>query len=92
MDTAKELLDLYERSTVEFEKQLSERSLLEIKYDKIILDELDKGKDIKSALKVAAKIYPSEALAFNNENIDEITSYYVYLLNHEKIKKMKSKL
>ena len=88
MDSTNELIDFYEKSTADFEKQLSERSFLEIKYDKIILDELDKGKDIKSALKVAAKIYPLEALDFNIENIDEIASYYDYLLNHEKIKKM----
>ena len=89
MFTKKEIFEFYEETSSDFEKQFSERSFLEIKYDKIILDELSKGKDIKSALKIAAKIYPSEALEFNDDNIDEIASYYDYLFNHEKIKNIK---
>ncbi len=92
MSNLNNLLEFYEDSYSDFEKQLQERSLLEIKYDKIIIDELSKGKDIKSALKVASKVYPSEALTIDDNNIAEISSYYEFLLNHEKIKKMKSKL
>ena len=82
----KEVFDGYMGWNAEFERELSERTDSEIEYDKVILEELRKGRSIKTALDTASKKYPAEALECNADNTADIRDHYEYLLNHEEIK------
>ena len=64
---------------------IGERSPDEIAFDNEVLRQLRKGRSIRKALKIAGKKYPSEALDWNEENIDDIAAHYDYLKNHDEI-------
>jgi hypothetical protein len=83
----KDLIGFYQQYFAGFEEELKQRTVNEIAYDDIIIKELNKGRSIKKALKIAAKKYPDEALQYTDETIDEIKEHYEFLLNHELIKK-----
>jgi hypothetical protein len=80
------IVESYKQMTAGFEKELEERTVDEVAYDNIIIEELRKGRSIKKALKTAAEKYPNEALQYDDETIGDIESHYDYLLNHEAIK------
>ncbi len=80
------IFDHYNQTASDFEDSLNERSTDEINYDKAVLKELNKGRPLKRALKIAARKHPNEALEFNNETREDIEAYYDYLINHELIK------
>jgi hypothetical protein len=48
---------------------------------------LRKGRDIKKALKMATRKYPSEALQWDEKSIGDIAVHYEYLMKHEEIMK-----
>jgi hypothetical protein len=64
---------------------LGDRVPGEMAYDNEIVKQLGKGRDIKKALKMAARKYPSEALQWNEENIGDIAAHYEYLMEHEEM-------
>jgi hypothetical protein len=64
---------------------IGERSPEEAAHDKEVIKQLRKGRDIKKALKMAARKYPSEALQWDDETIGDVAAHYEYLLEHEEI-------
>lgn len=82
----------YLQATAGFVDTLETRTAIEIAYDTIVLSKLKKGCDIKKALDAAAKKYPGEAMQYDDGNIDDISTHYDYLLNHEIIKNRMAKL
>ena len=64
---------------------IGDRTPEEIAYDNEVIKQLRKGRDIKKALKMAARKYPSEALQWNEETIGDIAAHYEYLMEHEEI-------
>ena len=78
-------IDAYKKSSQWFQDILDERTDDEIKYDNIVLRELNNGKPIRKALDIASEQYPDEALEYDDDNIDEIYAHYDYFVNHVKI-------
>jgi hypothetical protein len=72
-----ELEDTYDEWKAVAEENL--RSLAKHGY------KLRKGKEIKKAIKKANKKYPNEALKLDGSEINDVASYYDYLLEHENI-------
>ena len=66
---------------------IGERTDEEAVHDAEVIRQLRKGRNIKKALKMAARKYPSEALQWNEETIEEIAVHYEYLMEHEEITK-----
>jgi hypothetical protein len=64
---------------------IGERTPGEVAHDNEVIKQLRKGRNIKKALKMAAKKYPAEALHWNEGAIGEIASHYEYLMEHEEI-------
>jgi hypothetical protein len=64
---------------------IGERTPEEVAHDNEVIKQLRKGRNIKKALKMAAKKYPAEALNWNEETIREIADHYEYLMEHEEI-------
>jgi hypothetical protein len=77
--------DLLKAYLDQAEELIGERTLEEVAYDKEVIKQLRKGRDIKKALKMAAREYPSEALQWDEETLGDIAAHYEYLLEHEKI-------
>ena len=71
---------------------IGERTPEEVAYDKEVVKQLRKGRDIKKALKMAARKYPSEAIQWDEDSIGDIAAHYEYLLEHEEIAKKLSGL
>lgn len=67
---------------------IGERTPDEVEYDNAILRALKKGKTTPEAIRFANKLYPKEALEITDETINDLTSHYRYLLEHERILKM----
>ena len=65
---------------------LGERTLSEVAYDNAVVGGLRKGLSIKKALKLVGEKYPTEALHWNEETIQDIKAHYEYLRNHEDIR------
>jgi len=71
---------------------IGERTNNEEQYDNEIVKWLRKTGDIKKSLKKANKKYPSEAMQYDESNIDNIHSHYHYLMEHaEIVRKLKAK-
>jgi rubrerythrin len=81
----KNLLDSYLKDTEEFSAMLGERTPGEVAYDEEVVGWLRKGLSIKKALKLAGEKYPTEALHWNEETIQDIKAHYEYLRNHQDI-------
>ena len=64
---------------------IGDRTRAELRYDKEVIRWLRKGREIKKAIKKANKKYPNEALKLDGSEIDDVASYYDYLLEHENI-------
>jgi|WetSurMetagenome_2_1015567.scaffolds.fasta_scaffold88767_2 hypothetical protein len=64
---------------------IGERTPEEVAHDNEVIKQMRKGRNIKKALKMAAKKYPAEALNWNEGNIKEIADHYDYLMEHEEI-------
>ena len=64
---------------------IGDRTQTEIRYDNEVVRWLRKGKEIKKAIKKANKKYPNEALKLDGSEINDVASYYDYLLEHENI-------
>ena len=64
---------------------IGDRSRAEIRYDNEVIRWLRKGREIKKAIKKANKKYPTEALKFDSTDLNDVASYYDYLLEHENI-------
>ncbi len=69
-----------------------ERTKNEEQYDNEIVKWLRKTGDIKTSLKKANKKHPSEAVQYDENNINDIHSHYHYLMEHaEIVRKLKNK-
>jgi hypothetical protein len=66
---------------------LGERSRSEIDYDNSVVAHLDKGMDIKRAIRAANKQHPEEALKPLREQWPDVASRYEYLSEHKAILK-----
>lgn len=66
---------------------IGERTPEEVAHDNEVIKQLRKGRNIKKALKMAARKYPSEALQWDEKSIGDIAVHYEYLMNHEEIMK-----
>lgn len=64
---------------------IGDRTRGEICYDNEVIRWLRKGREIKKAIKKANKKYPNEALKLDGSDINDVASYYDYLLEHENI-------
>ena len=64
---------------------IGERTPEEMAHDNEVIKQLRKGRNIKKALKMAAKKYPAEALHWDEGTIGEIADHYEYLMEHEEI-------
>jgi hypothetical protein len=66
---------------------IGERTPSEIAHDDVVIESLNSGLSIESALANAARQYPNEKLEWNSGNIDEISSHYEYIKEHTSIMK-----
>lgn len=57
----------------------------EKKYDNEVINHLKNDGDIRKAIKSANKIYPSEALNYDDRDISDVEAHYNYLLKHTEI-------
>ncbi len=70
---------------------IGERTKDEEKYDNEVVKWLRKTGNIKKSIKKANRKFPSEAIKYDETNIDDIYSHYHYLMEHEEIiRKLKS--
>lgn len=61
------------------------RTSEEKKYDNEVITHLKNDGDIRKAIKSANKIYPSEALNYDDGDISDVEAHYEYLLEHTEI-------
>ncbi|MGD9206428.1 MAG: hypothetical protein PVF86_17900 [Desulfobacterales bacterium] len=78
-------MDFIEQYLSRSQEIIGNRSRAEIRYDNEVIRWLRKGREIKKAIKKANKKYPNEALKLDGSEIDDVASYYDYLLEHENI-------
>jgi hypothetical protein len=78
-------MDFIEQYFSRSQEIIGDRTQTEIRYDNEVVRWLRKGKEIKKAIKKANKKYPNEALKLDGSEINDVTSYYDYLLEHENI-------
>jgi hypothetical protein len=78
-------MDFIEQYLLRSQEIIGDRTRAEIRYDNEVIRWLCKGREIKKAIKKANKKYPNEALVVNDSNINDVASYYDYLLEHENI-------
>jgi len=71
---------------------IGERTPEEVAHDNEVIKQLRKGRNVKKALKMAARKYPLEALQWDEKNIGNIAAHYEYLMGHEEIMKKLSGL
>ncbi len=64
---------------------IGDRTRDEERYDKEVLRWLRKGKGIRKALNRAGRKYPEQALVISDDNIEDVTTHYDWLLEHDKI-------
>ncbi|RDH80896.1 MAG: hypothetical protein DIZ78_17715 [endosymbiont of Escarpia spicata] len=64
---------------------IGERTPEEEKYDNELIKNLKKYGKIRKAINKANKMYPDEALKYNEENIGDIDAHYDYLMKHMEI-------
>jgi len=67
---------------------IGHRSPSEIAYDEAVVDALRQGYSIKESLGIAGAKFPDEAIAWNDDNINDISAHYDYLRNHSDILRM----
>ena len=78
-------MDFIEQYLLRSQEIIGNRSRAEIRYDNEVIRWLRKGREIKIAIKKANKKYPNEALKLEGSDINNVASYYDYLLEHENI-------
>jgi hypothetical protein len=78
-------MDFIEQYLLRNQEIIGDRSRAEIRYDNEVIRWLRKGREIKIAIKKANKKYPNEALKLEGSDINNVASYYDYLLEHENI-------
>ena len=78
-------MDFIEQYLSRSQEIIGDRSRAEIRYDNEVIRWLRKGREIKKAIKKANKKYPNEALKLDGSDINDVASYYDYLLEHENI-------
>jgi hypothetical protein len=78
-------MDFIEQYLLRSQEIIGDRSRAEIRYDDEVIRWLRKGREIKKANKKANKKYPNEALKLEGSDINDVASYYDYLLEHENI-------
>ena len=78
-------MDFIEQYFSRSQEIIGDRTQTEIRYDNEVVRWLYKGKEIKKAIKKANKKYPNEALKLDGSEINDVASYYDYLLEHENI-------
>lgn len=66
---------------------IGDRTQGEIDYDDAIVANLNRGMDIKNALRSANEQYPDEALEPKNYHWDDLAARYEYIAEHKKILK-----
>ena len=78
-------MDFIEQYLLRSQEIIGDRSRAEIRYDNEVIRWFRKGREIKIAIKKANKKYPNEALKLEGSDINNVASYYDYLLEHENI-------
>jgi hypothetical protein len=78
-------MDFIEQYLSRSQEIIGNRSRAERHYDNEVIRWLRKGREIKKAIKKANKKYPNEALKLDGSEINDVASYYDYLLEHENI-------
>jgi len=61
---------------------IGERTNAEEKYDNEVVASLKKYGKIRKAINAANKKYPSEALKYDDSNINDLQDRYEYMVNH----------
>lgn len=85
-------MDLLEQYFERSKEIIGDRTQDEIKYDNEVLRWLRKGKNIKKAISKANEKYPNEALQVSQDALADVAEHYDYLLKHEEIMKIHTKL
>ena len=78
-------MDLIEKYLSRSQEIIGDHTRAEMRYDNEVVRWLRKGKDIKKAINKANKKYPNEALKLDGSDINDVASYYDYLLQHDNI-------
>ena len=78
-------MDFIEQYFSRSQEIIGDRTQTEIRYDNEVVRWLRKGKEVKKAIKKANKKYPNEAFKLDGSEINDVASYYDYLLEHENI-------
>ena len=78
-------MDLIEKYLSHSQEIIGDRTRAEIRYDNEVVRWLRKGKDLKKAINKANKKYPNDALKLDGSDINDVASYYDYLLEHDNI-------
>jgi hypothetical protein len=69
-------------------EMIGHRSPSEIAHDDAVVEALRQGHSIKESLAIAGGKFPDEAIQWNDDNINEISTHYSYLRNHSDILRM----
>jgi hypothetical protein len=67
---------------------IGERTQSEIEYDNVVIESLNLGLPIESALKIAGEKYPNEAIRYDSNNVKDISEHYNYIKEHNEIIKI----
>ena len=78
-------MDLIEEYLTRSQEIIWDRTRAEIRYDNEVLRWLRKGKEIKIAINKANKKFPNETLKLDGSDINDVASYYDYLMEHQNI-------
>jgi hypothetical protein len=78
-------MDLIEKYLSRSQEIIGDRTRAEIRYDNEVVRWICKGKDIKKAINKANKKFPNEALKLDGRDINDVASYYDYVLEHDNI-------
>ncbi|MFT5121454.1 MAG: hypothetical protein ACI9TH_001292 [Kiritimatiellia bacterium] len=81
----KKLMKVYLQQT---EKIIGKRPKNEIAHDEEVITGLEMGLPIEAALANAAEQYPSEALSWDADSLDDIAAHFDYLRGHARILKL----
>ena len=64
---------------------IGERTPEEAAYDRTVVDELNRGRSIQEALRIAGEKHPQQALQWDDDTLGDIAAFYDYLKTHEEI-------
>ena len=80
-----EMLRVHDQAAARFRVELLQRSAGEVLFDDYLLDQLEKGKPFKIALRKANAKFPAEALNPGSDDFAAVESRYEFILGMREI-------